>query len=528
MPSKTLTEQTPPETQAEWQTAPERAPSELLDKEPRFARLVGTCALACVFVGAAVLFLWQIGSASRLSPGWGAFLCVAGLAGLLFHAASDPDLQIRRIYLIVGFAWLGLGVIVTIWPIPAVGSLFLPWGYLFLALSLLFLVPAMRHETDPTWQQAAQGALGVGGVVMALAGLVGGNIGTFLLPYGFLLAMLGLAFWWAFVALRGTADNLGYRAGVAMGVLGLLILVVALVRSVGPSLLYGLGWSAVRPVESYFASAGMVLSVLGLAYLGVSLGLVSDHPIAVLTRRELMSFFYSPIAYIVIFGSLVIGLVQSVLFVSYMVNAAQRSHLAVPEPIVRIFFSSGFPIVVVLFAVPILTMRLFSEEKRSGTLEVLLTAPLSEAAIVVSKFLAAFLFYLTIWLPWVLYLVGLRIIGQEPFDYQPALSFFIALACSGVGFVAMGLFFSSLTRNQVAASVLTFMGMIVLMGAFWMAGSLPEDSALRTVLGYINFLELWRNSLSGILPIRELLFHVSLGVFWLFLTAKVLEARKWS
>jgi ABC-type transport system involved in multi-copper enzyme maturation permease subunit len=256
--------------------------------------------------------------------------------------------------------------------------------------------------------------------------------------------------------------------------------------------------------------------------------LVSDNKIMVLTRRELVAFFYSPMAYIVLFGSMVLGLVQAWLFINQVIGRSEFQQEPIPEPIIQYFFFAVFPVFVVIFAVPVLTMRLFSEEKRSGTLEVMLTAPVGEGPIVVSKFLAAFVFYLTIWLPWGLYLVGLRIIGGEPFDYRPALSFFIALACSGAGFVAMGLFFSSLTRNQIAAAILTFMGMMMLLGFYMLSFSLAPGSNWQALLGYVNFLELWRTSLTGVLPVRELLFHLSTAAFWLFLTVKVLEARKWS
>jgi ABC-2 type transport system permease protein len=182
----------------------------------------------------------------------------------------------------------------------------------------------------------------------------------------------------------------------------------------------------------------------------------------------------------------------------------------------------------VIFVVPVLTMRLFSEEKRSGTLEVLLTVPLEESSIVLSKFFASIVLYMVVWVPWLLYLVGLRVIGGEPFDYRPAISFFFALACCGAGFLAMGLFFSSLTRNQIAAAILTFMGMMLLLGFYILSFFIPPGNPWYTILNYVNFLVLWRDSLTGKLEVRALVFWVSTAVFWLFLTIKVLEARKWS
>jgi ABC-type transport system involved in multi-copper enzyme maturation permease subunit len=182
----------------------------------------------------------------------------------------------------------------------------------------------------------------------------------------------------------------------------------------------------------------------------------------------------------------------------------------------------------VIFVVPVLTMRLLSEERRTGTLEVLLTAPLDETTVVLSKFFAALIFFLVLCLPWGLFLVGLRVQGGEPFDYRPLLSFFIALAATGAGFLSMGLFFSSLTRNQIAAAVLTFVGMVALTLVYFLQTDLPLSSTAKVFLNYTSYLELWRDSLGGTLSPRYLIFHISAAIFWLFLTVKVLEARKWS
>src|SRR5207253_8241291 len=187
------------------------------------------------------------------------------------------------------------------------------------------------------------------------------------------------------------------------------------------------------------------------------------------------------------------------------------------------------PVVAVAFVVPVITMRLLSEEKRTGTLEVLLTAPVSETTTVISKFLAALIFFMVIWIPWGLFLVALRVEGGQPFDYRPLISFFIALLFSGAGFLSMGLFFSSLTRNQIASAVLTLMGMLILIGVYFVQFSslVPPSSPWFSVLTYASYIDLWINSLKGKLPARALLFHLSATIFWLFLTVKVLEARKW-
>jgi hypothetical protein len=104
------------------------------------------------------------------------------------------------------------------------------------------------------------------------------------------------------------------------------------------------------------------------------------------------------------------------------------------------------------------------------------------------------------------------------------LSFIIAFAVTGAGFLSMGLFFSAVTRNQIIAAVLTFAGMLALTSLFL----LTHDGPLREVFVYVSYLNLWLAALEGLFTPRWLLFHVSMAIFFLFLTTKVLEARKWT
>jgi ABC-type Na+ efflux pump permease subunit len=175
-------------------------------------------------------------------------------------------------------------------------------------------------------------------------------------------------------------------------------------------------------------------------------------------------------------------------------------------------------------------MRLLSEEQRVGTLEVLLTAPVNEWTVVLSKFFAALIFYLLAWLPWGVFLVALRVFSGEAFDYRPLLSFAITFTCTGAGFVAAGLFCSSMTRNQIIAAVFTFVIMLAHTGTHLIRyfARIPETSGWMEVLTYVSYLDLWLLSLQGLMAPRFLVFHLSLAVFFLFLSVKVLEARKWT
>jgi len=92
----------------------------------------------------------------------------------------------------------------------------------------------------------------------------------------------------------------------------------------------------------------------------------------------------------------------------------------------------------------------------------------------------------------------------------------------------MGLFFSSLTRNQIIAFFLTVVGMLALLIVFFLKRQLPPDSATYVILSNISYVDLWINSLEGTLSPRYLMFHISAAVFWLFVTIKVMEARRWA
>jgi ABC-type transport system involved in multi-copper enzyme maturation permease subunit len=496
----------------------ERAPSLLREDEPTVARIVGTVGLAMALFGIMAIAVTAAGRQGPFGIGWGSFFLAWGLGGLLFHAAADKDLQIRRSYSLLGALLLIGGIVFSVIPFhEKTGGLFL-LGFLCFVFALLFILAALRHETEELWRNRIVAVLGIAGAAAALTAFIGGNIrqGDFLYPYGVLLTLAGIFYLWAFVGLRGTSSDFAYRTGQAIGVLGAIVFLTAFVRS-----LFG----------GYLVPTGVILMCLGLLYLASSVAICSDRAFVVLTRRELTSFFYSPIAYIVLLGLACVAWVYFLIFLGQVLQGTTGRAMPMIEPIVQHYIFGFIPVVLLIFIVPILTMRLLSEEKRSGTLEVLLTAPVNEITVVLSKFLAALIFLVLAWLPWGMFLVALRIEDGKPFDYRPLLSFMIAMIFMGSGFVSMGLFFSSLTRNQIASSVLCFVGMILLTGLAiikWNVEETSPTSAWVTVLGHISYVELWFRSLEGQLHPRSLIFHLSAAILWLFMTVKVLESRRWS
>ena len=327
-----------------------------------------------------------------------------------------------------------------------------------------------------------------------------------------LMILLGLA---GLLALRAKSWPLWMRVSVAL--VGLVWAGVFLVGSFDSTM--------TRAPEPYLIPYGLALAGIGLAFVGLAVLTASDSHLVVLTRRELSSYFYSPIAYIVL-----AGMAGSSALGYYVFVESFGSGGAKPEPIVQGYQTlTIFAAIQTIFLVPLLTMRTFSEEKRTGTLEVLLTAPVRESTIVLSKFAATWAFFMLSWLPAAIYLIGFRIVGGQPFDFKPLLSYYVALGACGASFVGLGILFSSLTKNQIVGASLTGAALFAQLLTIMVRGSSSEFFApgLRVAIGRLDYLTLWGQALGGSLPVADILLQLSLAVFWIFLTIKVLEIRKW-
>lgn len=251
-------------------------------------------------------------------------------------------------------------------------------------------------------------------------------------------------------------------------------------------------------------------------------------PTLSLIRREFAAYFLSPIAYVVLAVFLA---VTGQLFYLTMLQLTAKGPLGISYPM-QLMVSDTWFWLVYLFIPPLLTMRLFAEERGSGTLEMLLTAPLRDWQIVASKFLACFAFYLLMWLPTVLYLPvlldwqwGTIYTGIDPW---PVLSTYLGLALAGAMFLSLGLFVSSLVKSQMVAALLSmFFGLIFIVAGFWRPDMDPSSPGYQALFFFTVPLHFERNFSRGLVDTRQLVLYASVALFCLFLTVRSLESRRW-
>jgi ABC-2 type transport system permease protein len=239
-------------------------------------------------------------------------------------------------------------------------------------------------------------------------------------------------------------------------------------------------------------------------------------------KRELFSLFVTPTAWILM---VVFLLIQGFHFYGMVLHFAQNAELTVDQGPVQAFFGDS-----VLFYLPLIllcpgmTMRLFAEERRSGTIESLLTAPITATSIVLGKFGAAFVTYLAMWLPTVLYIVILRRAGDV--DWHVVGTSYLGVALIGAGYLAIGTLMSAMTESQLVAIVLSA---LVILGLFMIgigefifdAGPLHDFCAYVSVWGQMSELS------KGIVDSRRLVLDATLVVLPLFTTVRAVEAWRW-
>jgi len=255
--------------------------------------------------------------------------------------------------------------------------------------------------------------------------------------------------------------------------------------------------------------------------------------VGALVEKEWRHYFGSPIAWVALtMWTLLFGLFYFLVldrFLEISMQSAQQTEFGgAPKISLNDWVISGVlhnMAVVALFITPMLTMRLFAEEKRHGTMELLSTAPITALQIVLGKFLGALSLYAAMIAAGLLNFALLWTYTTVPPEWKPVATGALGLLLVGASFIAIGLFLSTLTRNQIVAGTLTFG---ILLG-FWILGWLDDPSAgpLTKAIAYMGLLTHLEELMKGVLDLKDIVFYLTVTFFGLFLAHQSVESQRW-
>ena len=246
-------------------------------------------------------------------------------------------------------------------------------------------------------------------------------------------------------------------------------------------------------------------------------------------KKEMRLYFTSPIAWVIltiflfiagyffysIFAFFTLASMQSAM------NPAMARDLNVTDSVLRPLFSNVS--VILLLLMPLVTMRLFAEERRSGTIELLLTYPVRDGAVLLGKYLAGLTLYAMMLAMTLFYPLLVAYFARV--EWGPLATGYLGLLLMGATFLAVGIFASSLTENQIVASIITF-GVLLI---FWVIGWSSDylGGTWGRVLSHLSLIEHFDSFAKGVLDTRDVLYYVDFTIVALFLTLRSLEARRW-
>jgi len=249
--------------------------------------------------------------------------------------------------------------------------------------------------------------------------------------------------------------------------------------------------------------------------------------IGAIAGKELRSYFVSPTAW-VLMG--LFAFIFGYFFVSYLQFFVQQSmqaqfggaapNMNVNMQLVRPLLGNAS--VLVLFLLPMVTMRTYAEEKRSGTIELLLTSPLTDFEIITGKFLGAVGLYAALLAVTLVYVSFLFVYGDP--EWLPILSGYLGLLLLGSCFVSLGLFISSTTKNQMVAGAATFVLALLLWIVDWMADG---SGAWAGLLRYLSITQHFDDFGKGVIDTKHVIYYLSFISFGLFLTLKSVDSERW-
>lgn len=243
-----------------------------------------------------------------------------------------------------------------------------------------------------------------------------------------------------------------------------------------------------------------------------------------LVRRELEQYFFWMSGYAILaVVAFLTGLGFTQLIHVFSVNPADT-------PITELFFETYYFWFILLLATPILTMRSFAMEKFSGTFETLMTTPVRDWEVTIAKFTASMILYSIIWVPLVIYIGLIQSNLSQPVESDPG-SWFAAMTgmfLIGCLFISMGCFASSLTQNQIIAAILSFALGVGLFFLSFVTYRLENASPWLTASAqHISLVRHMKDFVRGVIDTRHVVFYLSSTCFFLFLTWKTIESRRW-
>jgi len=256
--------------------------------------------------------------------------------------------------------------------------------------------------------------------------------------------------------------------------------------------------------------------------------MTSIRNILAIAGKELRSYFASPMGYIIIgLFALLFGWFYYV-YLHVFVEQSQRmtmmgggGNVNVNEQMIRGVLQNAA--VIILFVMPMITMRTYSEEKRSGTIELLLTSPLTDTEIILGKFLGAMALYAAMLLVTMLDIAILFKLGNP--EWRPIAAGYLGLLLMGGCFIAVGLLISSLTKNQIVAGFMTFAVFLMLWVINWLADSSGPTG--RAVLSFLSITDHFDDFTKGIIDTKHVIYYLSFITFGLFLTSKSVDSERW-
>ena len=248
--------------------------------------------------------------------------------------------------------------------------------------------------------------------------------------------------------------------------------------------------------------------------------------ILAIAHKELKSYFSTPIAYVVIgFFALLFGYFFYAMLIIFNQQSAQFEGQGggadINQQLIRPLFLNAS--VILLFVLPLITMRTYSEEKRSGTIELLLTSPLSDVEIILGKFLGAMALYAAMIAITAVHMALLFSYGNP--EWKVVVTGYIGLLLMGGCFISVGLLISSLTSNQIVSGMVTFAVFLMLWVINWIASFTGPTT--QSVLNYLSITDHFDDFTKGILDTKHLVYYFSVMSFGLFLTARSVDTERW-